>query len=119
MEKYFNTAGPQLLLQAYLQRVVNGGGRISREYALGSRRTDLFIEYFYGEDQKQAIVLELKLLYRSLDATLKEGLAQTQAYMDTCGAAEGHLLIFDRDPKRNWEEKIWEKEMEGIQVWGA
>ncbi len=27
-------AGPQLILQAFLQRVLNGGGRISREYAL-------------------------------------------------------------------------------------
>ena len=28
-------AGPQLILQAYLHRVVNGGGRIEREYGLG------------------------------------------------------------------------------------
>jgi hypothetical protein len=39
--------------------------------------------------------------------------------MDRCGAEEGHLLIFDRDPNRSWEEKIWEKEVEGIRVWGA
>ena len=30
-------AGPQLILQAYLQRVVNGGGRIEREYGSGAR----------------------------------------------------------------------------------
>ncbi len=29
----YHEAGPQLLLQAYLQRIVNGGGRIEREYA--------------------------------------------------------------------------------------
>jgi hypothetical protein len=40
----YKEAGPQLLLQAFLQRIVNGGGRISREYGLGRRRTDLFIE---------------------------------------------------------------------------
>ena len=28
----YREAGPQLLLQAFLQRVVNGGGRIEREY---------------------------------------------------------------------------------------
>ena len=28
-------AGPQLLLQAFLQRIVNSGGRIEREYGLG------------------------------------------------------------------------------------
>ena len=32
----YEEAWPQLLLQAYLQRVVNGGGRIEREYALGA-----------------------------------------------------------------------------------
>ena len=29
-------AGPQLVLQSYLHRVVNGGGRIKREYGLGA-----------------------------------------------------------------------------------
>ena len=31
----YQEAGPQLLLQAFLQRIVNGGGRIEREYGLG------------------------------------------------------------------------------------
>ncbi|MCG5526670.1 ATP-binding protein, partial [Ectothiorhodospira haloalkaliphila] len=41
----YKEAGPQLLMQAFLQRIVNGGGRISREYGLGRKRTDLFIEW--------------------------------------------------------------------------
>ena len=36
-------AGPQLILRAYLHRVVNGGGRIEREYGLGRGRTDLLV----------------------------------------------------------------------------
>ena len=39
----YQEAGPQLLLQAFLQRIVNGGGRIEREYGLGRGRTDLLI----------------------------------------------------------------------------
>ena len=35
-------AGPQLLLQAFLQRIVNGG-RIVREYGLGLRRVEILI----------------------------------------------------------------------------
>ena len=31
----YQEAGPQLLLQAFLQRVLNGGGRSGREYGLG------------------------------------------------------------------------------------
>ncbi len=115
----YKEAGPQLLLQAFLQRIVNGGGRIEREYGFGRGRTDLFIEFFFGEGQQQLIVLELKLLHGSLEATLAEGIPQIKAYMDRCGAPEGHLLIFDRNPNRSWEEKIWEKALDGIQVWGC
>ena len=32
----YTEAGPQLLLQAFLQRIVNRGGRIEREYGLGA-----------------------------------------------------------------------------------
>ena len=39
----YREAGPQLILQSYLQRVVNGGGRIEREYGLGRGRTDLLV----------------------------------------------------------------------------
>ena len=37
----YKEAAPQLLMQAFLQRIINGGGRISREYGLGRKRTDL------------------------------------------------------------------------------
>ena len=42
------------------------------------------------------MVIECKLLHRSLDQTIREGLSQTRAYMDRCGAHEGHLVVFDR-----------------------
>ena len=41
----YREAGPQLLLQAFLQRIVNGGGRITREYGLGMKRMDLYLEW--------------------------------------------------------------------------
>jgi hypothetical protein len=123
----YKEAGPQLLLQAFLQRIVNGGGRITREYGLGRRRTDLFIEWpldeqagFHG--QVQRIVLELKIQHGSLDAILQQGLSQTADYADKCAADEQHLLIFDRRPDINWQEKIWcqTKHIAGreIGVWG-
>jgi len=34
-----------LLLMAFLQRIVNGGGNIEREYAAGRGRVDLIISY--------------------------------------------------------------------------
>jgi len=116
---HYKEAGPQLLLQAYLQRIVNGGGSIEREYGFGRGRTDLFVEYPYGDDQKQEIVIELKILYNSLESTIEEGLIQIKGYMDKCGTNEGHLLIFDRRTDRTWEEKIWNKTIENIHVWGC
>ena len=37
-----------MLLQAFLQRIVNSGGRIEREYGLGRMRTDLLVVWPVG-----------------------------------------------------------------------
>ena len=117
----YKEAGPQLLLQAFLQRIINSGGRIEREYGLGRKRTDLLVIWSYN-DAVQKVVIELKLLYSTLEQTLVEGLAQTWGYMDRCGVSEGHLVIFDRTEGRSWAEKIFRREEEYkgqmIHVWG-
>jgi hypothetical protein len=102
-------AGPQLLLQAFLQRIVNTGGRVEREYGLGRQRTDLLVIWPYKKGV-QHVVLELKLRYGSLEKTIEEGLKQTRGYMDKCGTKEGYLLIFNRSPNTSWEEKIFQQE---------
>ena len=70
----------------------------------------------------QKVVIELKILYKSLKATIAEGLEQTADYMDKCGADEGHLVVFDRREGRKWEDKIFLKkethENKAITVWG-
>ncbi|MEY4194728.1 MAG: hypothetical protein RLZZ226_1096, partial [Pseudomonadota bacterium] len=124
----YQEAGPQLLLQAFLQRIVNGGGRIDREYGLGRKRTDLYIQWPLDEAQgyhgpMQRIVLELKIQRGSLQPLLQTGLEQTVDYAQRCGADEAHLLIFDRRPDIAWEEKIWQREESHagmtVNVWGA
>ena len=116
----YQEAGPQLLLQAFLQRVLNGGGRIEREYGLGRQRVDLFIRWPCPGGQ-QRFVIEGKILHGSLDNTLENGLPQTAGYMDRCAAAAGHLVIFDRSTKP-WDEKVFRRteEFDGkrIEVWG-
>jgi hypothetical protein len=122
----YKEAGPQLLLQAFLQRIVNGGGRIAREYGLGMGRTDLFVQWpltqqgFTGPLQQ--VVLELKIQHHGRAATLVQGLAQTARYADQCGADSAHLLIFNRDPAVAWDDKIYcEPHTQGaraITVWG-
>ena len=118
----YREAGPQLLLQAFLQRIVNSGGRIEREYGLGRGRTDLLILWPQG-DQTRKIVIECKILHKSLDQTIAEGLEQTAEYMDRCAAEAGHLVIFDRRAGRRWEDKVFHsrRASEGgveIDVWG-
>ncbi|MBM3740947.1 MAG: ATP-binding protein, partial [Acidobacteria bacterium] len=94
----YKEAGPQLLLQAFLQRIVNGGGRVEREYGLGRKRTDLLIVWPYGGGTQRAVI-ELKTAPQPpSQAALTDALAQTADYMDRCGASEGHLLWFDRGP---------------------
>ena len=125
-------AGPQLVLQAFLHRVVNSGGRIEREYGLGRGRTDLLIvwprgggggEGPPGSASEGRYVIECKVLRKSLEATLREGLEQTAGYMGRCAAQAGHLVIFDRSEGKAWEEKIFRREESSsdgrtITVWG-
>jgi len=125
----YKEVASQLLLMAFLQRIINGGGRIEREYALGRKRMDLFIEWpldskqsFQGPIQK--IVIELKVIRErsNPETVLQDGLMQTREYATHKGASEAHLVIFDRRPGRSWEEKIYDRttENEGypIHVWG-
>jgi len=114
-------AGPQLLLQAFLQRIINSGGRVEREYGLGRMRTDILIIWPY-EKGVQRVVIELKIRYKDMEKTIATGLEQTWKYIDQCGADEGHLVIFDRSKNKSWDQKIFYQEKafknKKIGVWG-
>ncbi len=129
VERYGHAeAGPQLVLHAYLQRVVNSGGRIGREYAVGRGRTDLLIEWRQagrgGHVRARKYVIECKVRTAKvgLDRLIREGLEQTAAYMDRCGAESGHVVIFDLRPGQSWEERVFRKDPEPggrpITIWG-
>ena len=120
----YREAGPQLLLQAYLQKVVNGGGRVEREYALGRGRVDLLILWPHG-GRTRRFVVECKVRRDGLERTVREGVEQTRGYMDRCGAESGHLIVFDRSEARTWEEKIFRRDAPAagggptpVTVWG-
>ena len=100
----YREAAHQLILQAYLQRIVNGGGRIEREYGLGRGRTDLLVlwpaEPGQPSDLWQRTVVECKVLRdsdrKSMEWAIERGMEQTLGYMAKCRAEEGHLVVFDR-----------------------
>jgi hypothetical protein len=102
-EKYeYKEAAPHLILQAFLQRIINGGGSIIREYASGRERMDLCVVY-----GKHKYPVELKLMYSK--AVVQEGIAQISKYMTTLGETIGWLVIFDRSNQHDWERKIFWK----------
>ena len=102
----YHEAGQQLLLMAFLQRIVNGGGRIEREMAAGRGRTDLSVFW-----KDQVFVIEMKL-NRSPQARSK-GISQTARYCDTLGQKHGYLVLFELKSSEivPWEQRIrWNDE---------
>ena len=102
-------AVPHLALCAFLQRVINGGGRVHREFAAGRGAMDLLIEY--GPDR---FAIEIKRV-RSRDSqetVIERGIVQLGRYLDTVGLDHGWLVVFDVRPDRSWEDRLWEREVE-------
>jgi hypothetical protein len=95
----YKEAAPHLILMAFLQRIINGGGNIIREPAAGKGRLDLCVVY---KDKKYPI--EIKIRYNN--TTLEKGLVQLAEYMDVFGEQHGWLCIFDRSIDKSWEDKI-------------
>ena len=121
----YTEAGPQLVLQAFLHRVVNGTGRIEREYALGSRRVDLLVVWPKRGGGVDRFVVECKLVKkgRSAERAIERGLEQTATYMDTSGAVAGHLVVFDMRGERSWADRVYRERRiwngTRVTVWGA
>ncbi|MFM7092429.1 MAG: ATP-binding protein, partial [Bacteroidota bacterium] len=74
----YKEAGHQLLLMAFLQRVINGGGRIEREMATGNGRTDLIICW-----KSQVIAIEIKMHHDARSEP--QGIQQLARYLDKLG----------------------------------
>jgi hypothetical protein len=108
-------AVPHLALCAFLQRVVNGGGRVHREFAAGRGAMDLLVEY--GPDR---FALEIKRVRTrdAMESVIESGVAQLGRYLDTVGLDHGWLVVFDVRPDKSWEDRLWEREalVEGKRV---
>jgi hypothetical protein len=79
---------------AWLQRVVNGGGTIDREYAVGAGRIDLAIRW-PAPAGLQRWAVELKVWRAGQSDPLIKGLTQLSAYLDRLGLETGTLVLFD------------------------
>jgi hypothetical protein len=95
----YHEIAPHLVLMAFLHRVstplntsvVNGGGTLEREYAIGSDRMDLCLRY-----RSVTLGIELKVWREKKRDPQAEGIEQLESYLARLGLNEGWLLIFDR-----------------------
>jgi hypothetical protein len=101
----YREAGPHLMLMAFLQRLINGGGTIAREYGLGRGALDLLIEW-----QGQRHAIEVKL--RRDTETEADALDQVVGYLEHAGLAEGWLVMFDLRRGPGWAERLSQREVE-------
>ncbi|HSO00721.1 MAG TPA: hypothetical protein VLS89_20655, partial [Candidatus Nanopelagicales bacterium] len=87
----YHEIAPHLVLMAFLHRVVNGGGTIEREYAIGRGRMDLCLRY-----RGEAVAMELKVWRDGRPDPVVEGLEQLDGYLAGLGLPGGWLVIFDQ-----------------------
>ncbi|WP_323379098.1 ATP-binding protein [Pyxidicoccus xibeiensis] len=87
----YHEVAPHLVLMAFLHRVVNGGGTLEREYAIGKGRMDLCLRH--GQD---TLAIEIKVWRDREPDPLTEGLVQLDGYLQGLGQPGGWLVLFDR-----------------------
>ena len=87
----YHEIAPHLVLMAFLHRVVNGGGTLEREYAIGSGRMDLCLRY-----GAVTLGMELKVWRDGAPDPLTAGLTQLDGYLAGLGLDTGWLILFDR-----------------------
>jgi hypothetical protein len=97
----YHEIAPHLVMMAYLHRVVNGGGTLEREYAIGSDRMDLYLRY-----GAVRLGIELKVWRDGRPDPLRRGLEQLDEYLAGLGLESGWLVIFD---KRSGQPPISER----------
>lgn len=87
----YHEIAAQLVLMAFLQRVVNGGGSIEREYAIGRGRMDLCLRM--GD---VTMAIEVKAWREKQRDPRGAGIEQLDRYLAGLGLSEGWLIVFDQ-----------------------
>ena len=90
---------------AFVQRVVNSGGSVEREYGLGRGALDLLVTW---RGERHAI--EVKLRHDT--ETEAEALEQVARYLHVAGLDEGWLVMFYLRTTMSWKEKLFLRESE-------
>ena len=87
----YHEVAPHIVLMAFLHRVINGGGTLEREYAIGRDRMDLCLRY-----GSVILGIELKVWREKKRDPQEEGIEQLESYLARLGVDFGWLFVFDR-----------------------
>ena len=131
-EDYHEVAA-QLVVMAYLQTAVNGGGHILREYAAGTGRIDIVIKWPVADEHGKVDLygryfenhlFELKVWYEDRADPSGQALAQVDAYLQRVSCVSASVLAFDRRDAtlaRKWRQRLVVAEeaplVQGLSVW--
>ncbi len=119
----YSEAAAQLVLMAWLHRVVNGGAEvearpdgvaaIDREYAVGSGRVDILVRWPLPGGGIERFAAELKVRRGGDGDPLGDGLKQLGEYLDRLGLDRGTLVLFDlREKAPSIRERCSRREQE-------
>ncbi|NJL26736.1 MAG: ATP-binding protein [Thermoanaerobaculia bacterium] len=91
----YSEAAAQLVFMAFLHKVVNGGGFVDREYAVGRGRIDLCVRWpWAGGVDRWAVELKVWRDGDRIDP-IERGLDQLTTYLERLGLETGTLIVFD------------------------
>lgn len=101
----YREAGPHLMLMAFLQRILNGGGKVEREYGLGRGALDLYVE-LGGEGHA------IEVQVRRDTHTEEDSLIQVLRYLEHLGLSSGYLVMFEPRQDLPWTERLYRRDVE-------
>jgi hypothetical protein len=93
------------MLMAFLQRVVEGEGRLERMYALGRGALDILVEWRGARYAVEARV-------RHETHTEARAFAQAARTFDQAGLSEGWLVLFDPHSSLPWDRRLTTRTLE-------
>jgi hypothetical protein len=88
----YHEIAPHLVLMAFLHRVVNGGGTLEREYAIGRDRMDLCLRY-----GSVMLGIEIKVQRDDGRDQLVRGVEQIEGYLSRLGldsVGQTHIVLY-------------------------
>ncbi len=82
---------PHIVMTAWLDRVVNGGGRVDREFDVGRGKLDVLVRH---RDLK--LPIEIKVHVDKRADPVPKGLKQLDRYCESLRVEQGWLVVFDQ-----------------------